>query len=352
MMAGAGRRFVLAGWVVAATALAAQAQGQGNWAEQMFVERSHDFGVVAKAAEVKYRFKVANIHKFQVHIAGARTSCGCASATPISATLQPGESAFVEVSMDTRRHQHKKNSNLIVTFDAPYYTEVYIPISAYIRTDVVLNPGAVGFGAVEQGKGAQQKVDIAYVGRSNWAIRDVRVNNEFIEAKIVENGRENGASGYSHVNYTLSVSLKPSAPPGELRDQIQLVTDDLNSPLVPVLVQARVESDVTVIPALVTLGMLFPGNKKTVNVVVRGRKPFAIDKIECESDSHAFSVRLPKDEKAVHVIPITITAPDAPGKISEIFTVTIAGRAAPVNFRASGQIAPAAANQIAPASTN
>ena len=116
------------------------------------------------------------------------------------------------------------------------------------------------------------------------------------------------------------------------------MTDDVKSPRVSILVRARVEPDVTVTPSLVSLGLLTPGKPKTVNVVIRGKKSISIEKIECESDSQAFKMRLPKQSRQVHVIPLTVTPPETPGAFSEKFTVTIAGRDKPVTFKASGKI--------------
>ena len=117
----------------------AQAQ-ELTWAEKMFEKRSHDFGVVARGADVRYRLKITNIYKETVHISNVRTTCGCTAAAPSKSTLASRESAFIEVTMDTRRFKRRKDSNVIVTFDQPLYAEVRIPITAYIRTDVVLTP--------------------------------------------------------------------------------------------------------------------------------------------------------------------------------------------------------------------
>ena len=75
-----------------------------------------------------------------------------------------------------------------------------------------------------------------------------------------------------------------------------------------------------------------------MSVVVRGRKPFTIEKIECDSDRECFKVRLPKDLRSVHVLPLTVTPPDQPGQFVEQFTVTVAGRSEPLTFKAEGTI--------------
>ena len=106
----------------------------------MFEKTSHDFGVVARGSDVSYRLKLKNKYKEDVHIADVRTTCGCSAGEPNKTTLKSLEEAYVEIKMDTRKFTRRKDSNVIVTFDAPLYQEVTIPITAYIRTDVVVEP--------------------------------------------------------------------------------------------------------------------------------------------------------------------------------------------------------------------
>lgn len=327
-------RFSLLCWlslcIVPGSAAVAQ---ELNWAQKMFEKQNIDFGVVARGADVSHRLKIKNVYEKPVHIANVGTSCGCSAAKPNKDTLAPGEEAYIEVSMDTQRFMRRKDSAVIVNFDQPLAQEVRIPLTVYIRTDVVLTPGSVNFGAVDVGAAAERKVEIAYAGREDWRIRDIQSGNSHIAAKVVETARGNG-----RVAYDLFVMLKPDAPVGAIRDHLTLLTDDANSPQVPVLVEGRVEADITVTPELVSLGTLAPGQSKLVNVVLRGKKPFLIDKIECEHETGAFKVRLPKDAKAVHVLPLTFVPPNEPGEIQELFTVTIPGRAEPVTFKAQGRI--------------
>ena len=155
------KRVTVIGWIVAVGLSSAQAQDNA-WAIKMFEKTSHDFGVVARASDVKYRFKITNLYKPEVHIASVRTTCGCTAATPTTHTLASRGVAYIEVTMDTRKFTRQKDSNLIVTFDQPLYGEVRLPISAYIRTDVVLDPGGVNFGAVERGQKAEKRITIPY----------------------------------------------------------------------------------------------------------------------------------------------------------------------------------------------
>lgn len=317
------------GWTASASA-----QDQ-NWAQKMFEKLDHNFGVVATGADVRYRLKIKNIYKETVHISNVRTTCGCSAASPEKTTLASLESTFVEIVMNTTRFKRQKDSNVIVEFNQPMYARVQIPIHAYIRTDVVLTPGAANFGSIAQGAEAKKNIQIAYAGRDDWKVEDIKIEGESIEASISEPVRSPG-----QVRYDLAVSLKPGVPVGPVHERITVVTNDASNPYIPVLVEAKVEPDIVVTPLTYQLGSnLLPGQEKRWNVILRGRKPFLIEKVECESDLQAFKVAVPEQEKLTHLLTLVCVAPDQPGKFTETFTVTIAGRPEPVTFTATGTIA-------------
>ncbi|MCA8986698.1 MAG: DUF1573 domain-containing protein [Planctomycetaceae bacterium] len=300
-----------------------------EWAMKMFEESSHDFGVVAKGSAVQHRLKVTNIYNETVHIADVKTSCGCTAAKPSQNTLNSLESAYIEVVMDTVKFSRQKDSSIIVTFDSPQRAEIRIPISAYIRTDVVIEPGSVNFNKIDKGAGAERSIDISYAGRGDWNIRDVENLPSFMTANLTEVSRST-----SGVSYKLQVVVADTAPVGPFRGQLNLITDDASNPRIPLLVEGEVISDIVVNNDLVSLGVLRPGQEKTVNVVIRGKQPFKIGKVECSSDLNAFQVRLPEDERNVQVLPLTILTPNGSGTIVEEFTVTIDGREEPIKFKA------------------
>ncbi len=312
--------------------LSAVAQ-EASWAEKMFDETRHDFGDVARGSETVHRIRFTNKYKETVHVSNVRTTCGCTAAKPSKTSLASREEAYIEIQMDTRKFSRKKESNVIVTFDAPLAAEVRIPISVYIRTDVVLEPGGANFGAVDLGSSPTRKINIAYAGRPDWTIRGVRSTSGEVTTNLVETSRAGG-----RVTYDLEVALKPTLPAGDFRSQIFLQTDDAESPQVPVLVEARVEADITVTPEVIAIGPVAAGQSKMVNVVIKGKKPFAVEKLECDSELEAFKVRLPKDTRPVQVLPLTFVAPAKPGSFTETFTLTIADRPQPVTFKAYGTI--------------
>jgi hypothetical protein len=316
-----------------------------KWAEDMFDKLEHDFGVVARGADAKYRLAITNKYKPDVHIASVRTSCGCTAAKPSQDTIKSLEKAYIELTMDTKKFTLQKDSSVTITFDQPKPAEVRIPVKAFIRSDVVLTPGGIEFGPITKGTDAERKISIAFAGRDNWTIRNVISKNAHVAAKVVQTGRGGG-----RVAYDLLVTAKGDLPIGEFREQLTLVTDDPSNQYIPVLVDGRVEREYTVNPELVDFGTLAPGAKKTVNVIIRGKKPFTIEKIESES-TDMFEVQLPAQARPIHVLPLTLNAPTESGTLKEEFTVTINGAAEKVSFRAHGKIVGAPASSSAAKAT-
>lgn len=317
---------------------------QLNWAESMFDKLNHEFGIVARGADVVLRLKVTNKYVETVRIAEAHTSCNCISARVMSNTLKTWEEGIIEVKLNTLQYSRERNANVIVTIDQPAYMQVTIPIHAYIRTDVVIEPGSALLGTVSQGEsGHGQRLRISYAGNANWRISEARSRNPNIICDLKELSRNsNGAT--ANVLYELNVKLAPNTPAGDLRDQIQLLTNDVNSPQIPVLVEGRVIAEFSVTPPAIVRNGLKPGDKEEIKIVIRGQKPFAVEKIESNSGSEAYQVKLPQKDhfQIIQILNVIINAPEKPGPLTEVFTVTVVGQGQSerrlIEFKLNGKV--------------
>jgi hypothetical protein len=312
----------------------AQAQDQ-QWAQKMFDKLEQDFGKVPSGAAMKQRIKITNNYQQTVHISGVRSTCGCTAGKPSKETLLSEEFTYLDLTMNTRNFQGLKETTLFVTFDQPIFAEVQIPVKAFIIPDLMINPGAAEFGAISKGTDRLLRLAVGYNGRGISSIKEAVCKNPNISAKLLEVRRD-----AFNINYELHVTVKGTAPLGDIRDQVILVTDDPNNRNIPVLVEARIEPEFAVTPDLVSFGTLAPGARKTMTVIIRStnRQPFTIEKIESEKTVGTFETRLPKDARELHQLPLTFIAPKEAGSVTEEFTVTIGGTAETVTFKAIGKV--------------
>ena len=308
-----------------------------TWSDQIIATRKIDFGVIATGSEAKQFIEVKNVLRETLHIAGVSASCACVQYqlpdNVSSKYLQPGESCFIEVKMDTQKFRQKRDASLLIRIDSPRYVEHSIPVSAYIRTDVVFNPGMVRFGEVEMGKPSQSVVEIAYAGRADWDIVDIKFDNTDLKASLSPPQRSAGL-----VNFKLTMSLSETAKAGRLRDIVTLVTNDKTNPYIPLMVDGLVVPDITVSPAVVKVGNIGAGQTTMVQVALKGKTPFKVEDIDCKGMEDCFKVASSDAVRSFHLFKIEFNAPNRAGEFNEEMLVKIAGRPEPLRFNVTGVI--------------
>jgi hypothetical protein len=281
-----------------------------EWAQKMFKITEHDFGTVARSAKAEYRFVFENLYMEDVHVASVRTSCGCTTPTVETPLLKTYEKGTILAHFNTPTFQGQRGATLTVTIDKPFYAEVQLHIKGFIRNDVVIEPGSVQVGSVDQGVGADRQVAVNYTGHSDWKILDVKSSNPNIRAQVVESGRN-----YGQVSYQLQVHVDKDAPAGYLNDHLMLVTNDANSTQIPVEIEGRVMAGITVSPSALFMGVVQPGQTVTRQLVVKSKKPFRILGVECDDKSFQFDTSKEESAKELHLVPVTFTAGADAGKV-------------------------------------
>jgi uncharacterized protein DUF1573 len=334
------------------------------WGDKMFDRTEVKFGTVARLADTTVKLKVTNLYTDPIQITSLGVSCGCISwvdQTPI--TLASKEVRELTLRLDTVRFTGDRNVRATVSLYEPahgYSDSVTLPVTAHIRSDVEVRPSYVGFATIDLGKGYTQKIGVTYNGgRGDWKITQAKVGNPHLTAQIIEKNRGGGTA-----NYEVLVAISAGAPAGLLRDQLVLMTDEGGNSTISIPIEARVEPDIVVTD--VQFGVVTPGQAKSMNVIVRGKKPFKIAEVShvvrevrlkpaedaapvavgvtstslptASLPEGAFKVKCPDTITAVHMVPLTFTPPAEPGTFEEEFVLRIHGRSQPVTFRAKGRI--------------
>ncbi len=322
------RAFVLFAFLGSCTSLATGKE----WARAMFETTTHEFGTVARGAQAEYVFVLQNIYKEDVHISGVRSSCGCTTPTIENASLKTWETGGIRAKFNSRSFLGQKSATITVTIDQPFPAEVQLTVSGYIRSDVVLQPGAVDVGELDAGVPAEQTIDISYAGRNDWQIRGIEVPHDYFRVSLRETRR-----GQGRVDYQMNVRLTENAPVGYLQDQFFIVTNDQRMERIPVVISGRVLPSVTVSPSSLALGVLQPGQQVTRKILVRSKRPFQVTDVDCGSDCLTFES--PQGAAKLHVIPVTFTAGDEPGTLAmEINIKTDLGQGAAAQCVATASV--------------
>ncbi len=279
---------------------------RANWADRLFAQQRHDFGPVPRGVTVRHPFVLVNSLPEPVTVLDVRASCGCTKGRAISTPVPPGGSTTVEAEMDTKNFVGKKSTTLYVTLvDASgREAEVRLGVSTTILSDIVLNPGTIDFGTVAKGDVPTQTLTIDRVGMPGWQVKRMVSSCRALDASLTETNRDGDA-----VTYVLKVSLKAGAAPGTIRDEIQLMTNDPETPAFPILVTAAVRGRLSASPGVLAMGGVKPGGISEGRFVVRAPVPFVVKSIDGDGDG--FKTRVDDGTaKNLHIVTVTYRPED------------------------------------------
>jgi Protein of unknown function (DUF1573) len=294
--------------LAALTAFSARPAVAQTFFESLFPERTKDLGTVAKGAKIRHTYRLVNTSNQDVHIVQYQTKCGCTEVKIGARDIPPGTQTTIEATIDTTRFENLKVSGLTVYFDRPQSGAVDLTLSCFIRGDITLNPGAVDFQTVARGGKPTSVLNLTYQGGSpNWAIQKVHTISPHVTATVQ---RLNQASGYAQ--YQLTVNLNPTAPSGHFKDEITLLTNDPNSPSIPISVSANIQAAVSVSPAILPLGRLKPGQTISREILVRSSQPFKISALQAQKPDLT-AIETDPSSAAFHKVTVTLKAPEHPG---------------------------------------
>lgn len=313
------------GLVAAAVGLAAPAGGQPTatppappapWANKFFLPDigekrdqapppviTHHFGDVPHGTVCTHTFTVTNIYDTPVQVVEVRKSCTCLDFVPLSKVLQPNESGPFTVTMNAGKFVGSNSQTFYVTFGPKFVSTAVIRVSAVSKTEVAVNPGAVGFGTVTPGTKASQAVKVEYKGRMrDWKITEVVSPQGPLDVQVTETSRGGPLRGGAE--YAVTVALKPTAPPGPLAEQLTLRTNDPANPVIALAVSGAVAVPLEVAPARVRFEPVAIGQSASQRVLVRAARPFRVLGVDGAGDG--VTVELPSTSTPLPLQVVTV----------------------------------------------
>ncbi len=328
----------LVGTKATPTAVAQTAAVQSSpWANKLFgATLSHDFGTVARGAQLKYSFKMTNIYKVPLQITDIRVTCGCLTVTPSTKTIQPNETAQLHCNMDATRFSGPKSITVYVSIGPDYVSTAALTVSANARQDVVFNPGEIDFGTVGKNQTPTRHIDVEHAGDANWRVSEIVKNSAApFELKVEQLPQK--VSGYVTVGYRIFATIKPNAASGTFKQEVLLKTNDPQSPVITFNVLGNIRASLNVAPNPVSLSNLKVGVADSTKIVVSGSRPFRIVGIDGLEDG--LTIPLPERSTTTHILELKVE-PRAAGELrkqitlrtdldGEAATITVEGSVAP-----------------------
>lgn len=277
----------------------------GAWADKLFAGKlDHDFGTVARGAQLKHTFAFTNIYKVPLQITNVSVECGCVTATTSTKSLQPNETAQLNINMDTARFSGHKSVKVRVTVGPEFVSTATVTVTANARQDVVFNPGEIDFGAVPKGQTPTKSIDVEHAGNPGWRVTEiVKSGAAPFDMKVEQLPQKVG--GFVTVGYRIFATLKANAPAGTFKQEILLKTSDPQASVISFFIVGNVRASINVAPANpIQVGSLKVGDNHSTKMVVSGSRPFRI--VAIEGLEEGLTIPLPDRANATHVLDLRI----------------------------------------------
>ena len=297
-------------------------------------EIAFDFGTVPKGTLCVHKFTITNIYAVPMQVTDIRRTSETVQAYPPQRVLQANDKGEFVVSLDTSRFTGVGTETVQVSFGPTNVSTATLRVTARSRADVMLAPGSFNFGVVNPGSTPTKSVTLEYTGKQkDWAVTGVVAPTGPFEVTTSDAGR-----GKTKISVTLK--SQGGNANGSFNDFVQLLTNDLATPVVNVAVNGTLLSPLSVSPDKLNFGAVRLGETKTVRVIVRGNDigPFTIDQLANAGDG--LSVQTISEPTLVHVVVVTFTPVKVGDYAKDVNLPTNLKGAATVNLVVTASVMP------------
>ncbi len=312
------RMAVLASLAALAFSTHVASQQAAAWADKLFgANLVHDFGVVARGAQLKHSFKFTNLYKVPLEVTSIRVSCGCVSATSSAKILQPNETATLNVTMDARQFVGPKTVRAHVTVGPEFISTAVLTISANARGDVAFNPTDIDFGNLQRGQAMTRFIDVESTSGADWRVTEIiKSASAPFDLRVEELPRPPG--GANRRGYRIHATLKSDAVNGAFKQDVQLKTNDPSSPSLSFQVHGSVANSLAVSPSPVVVSGMRVGESQTKKLIVRAQRPFRI--LGIDGQGQGITVDYDNRTEATLILTVHVQA-NQPGPLRRTLTI-------------------------------
>jgi hypothetical protein len=213
-----------------------------------------DFGIMDQMAEETKEVPFTNKGNKVLEIKEVKTSCGCTAALPSDRVIDPGEKGILTVTFKSGKSMGDIEKVITVVTNDSLKPEIKLPVLAYVKTDITMEPRTLDFGDVKLGDEAFAEAKLISENGAPFEITYVEADTANFTYTI--NPMEEGGKP----GYVFKVGIKKLKRPQAFYKVINLRTDNARCPLFHLPIVANVLGKMKVEPRSILLqGVIKPG---------------------------------------------------------------------------------------------
>jgi hypothetical protein len=213
---------------------------------------THNFGYMEQDQRGSHTFEIRNTGNEPLKLAKGATTCKCTLSNIDHDTVQPGESAKIELEWSASGENPDFQHSATIRTSDPRRQYIQLTIKGTVRRSHKLSPPDLRLPAISVGEGATAALHLyGYVG-DNLTIKRQEFTDssiaKYFELRIEEMPAEQvkeveGAKS----GKILHLTIKPGLPLGSLLQRIRLWLDLPGEPMVEIPIEGSVLGDISVV---------------------------------------------------------------------------------------------------------
>lgn len=275
-----------------------------------------DFGEMEQQSEANKEVVFKNTGNATLEIKDVQSSCGCTAAIPTDRTIEPGEKGILNVSFKSGKSVGDVEKVITVVTNDSINPRTRLPVKAFVKTDIKLEPRSIDFGEVQLGESKTAEARLMSQNGKPFEILFVEVDSSQFDYSI-KPVEEDGNPGY-----IFELTLKPTRKPQSFYKVVNLRTDNTRLPVFRLPVVAKILGNMRIEPRTVLLRGVMGGEEQSAKVTIETLGDARVKLLGTETTKGIVSVNTRTlEEEASYEITVSYT-PDKPGRQKDYLVVS------------------------------
>jgi hypothetical protein len=269
--------------------------------------------------EVEHTFTFRNVGGALLTVEKVRTSCGCTAALISDKEIPPGGTGEIKTTFRTKGYQGDVKKSLTVESNDPENELVRLTMGGKVLSEVSVWPRYLNWESIEQGDPPRpRRISIWFPeGRG---LRLEKIHSESPSVVLKEESEEENKVIYS-------VALAENLPTGRFTGRITVRTNSERLQEVHVPFYGFVQGNVKVVPHLISVGTIAPGENvtRTLSLKKTGDQDFSVQKVKTTTEEITTEI-IEKKKGSRYRIKVTYKPGNKTrGRIAERITIFMNG---------------------------
>jgi hypothetical protein len=282
-------------------------------------EKEYDFGQVYRGTMIEHVFAIRNEGTGNLIIQDIKRDCGCTNVEINTKVIPMNGKAELKVILDTKEQKGEIWKRVRLITNDPVEKEAPVSVIGKVLITAKIEPDRMVLGEFLRGDLIPEKtIKITpEIGFEDLEIVDVVVRNKNLQAEVLELGKD---EDYIEV----VVNFDTETPRNFIMDQIKLITNRLEEPILQIPVKVNIRQPYEVNPKKVVFSGIKSNNESVVNqkVIIINNEPRPLQVLNIESNNEYVKTELVKVEEGKKYVLKVGLKPGFPEKgLTDIITI-------------------------------